>query len=387
MRNEMMDTKNFKQNLIVEASRLGFDVCRITTPDAIPDAPARLRDFLEKKHHGDMGWMETHEARRNHPQNLWADVKSIIMLGMNYGPDYDPMENLSLYERGNISVYARGKDYHDVMKKKLKQLARWILAQDGATQEELKVFVDTAPIMEKPLAAASGMGWQGKHTNLVSRDFGSWLFLGSIFITLDLPIDEPETDHCGSCQACLDICPTDAFVAPYQLDARKCISYLTIEAKPQVPLEYRAAMGNRIYGCDDCLAVCPWNKYASHAGQAKLHARDELNNPPLSQLVQLSDADFRAQFAGSPVKRTGRDRFVRNVLIALGNMGGNMGGDDKKIVPLIEARLQDDAPLVRGMAVWALAAYMDAVSLRTKAKAAMQTETEAQVREEWARYL
>lgn len=397
----------FKKQLASKAAFFGFDVMRVTTPDAIPEAPARLRAFLEKGHHGDMGWMQTHETRRNNPRHLWPDVKSIIMLGMNYGPETDPMENLALTDRGNISVYARGKDYHDVMKKKLKQLARWMLTNSELAHEELKVFVDTAPVMEKPLAASSGLGWQGKHTNLVSRDFGSWLFIGSIFITIDLPADEAEEDHCGSCTACLDVCPTDAFVAPYQLDARKCISYLTIEAKAQVPLEYRSAMGNRIYGCDDCLAVCPWNKYASTSREAKLQARETLNNPPLAELVQLSDAGFRDMFAGSPVKRTGRDRFVRNVLIAIGNMGGNMGegkggntGEGKggniereaKDFPaidrsLIEKRLLDASALVRGMAVWAIAPYMKPENLRLKAQAALEAETDASVRAEWERYL
>ncbi len=292
-----------------------------------------------------MAWMAEHEARRGDPRHLWPEVRSVVMLAMNYGPDEDPRALLEKPDRGAISVYARNRDYHDVIKGKLKLVASRLAARTGA---EVKVFVDTAPVMEKPLAAAAGLGWQGKHTNLVSRRFGSWLFLGSIFTTLDLPPDEAERDHCGSCRACLDACPTDAFPAPYRLDARRCISYLTIEHAGPIPREFRAAMGNRIYGCDDCLAACPWNKFAQSAAEMKLRARPDLVGPPLAELAALDDAAFRARFAGSPIKRIGRDRFVRNVLIAIGNSG------DCDLLATVSASLDDPSPLVRGAAVWAL---------------------------------
>ena len=378
-------TGDLKNYVAEEARALGFDVVGFAAPDAIPEAAGRLRDFLSAGRHGDMDWLAAHETRRKDPRHLWTQVQSIIMLGMNYAPDHDPMDNLTRIACGNISVYARGVDYHNVMKKKLKTLARRLLAQAEAAEgaADVKVFVDTAPVMEKPLAAAAGLGWQGKHTNLVSRDWGSWLFLGCIFTTLKLPPDEAEADHCGSCRACLDICPTDAFVKPYQLDARKCISYLTIEAKEQIPRRFRRAMGNRIYGCDDCLAVCPWNKYASAAAEVRFHARNGLDAPPLEKLVQLDEAGFRALFAGSPIKRTGRDRFVRNVLVALGNMGADAKSDKKKIATLIEARLDDASPLVRGMAVWAWAHFVEKDIVQKRAQAALQTEKNKSVREEW----
>ena len=265
-----------------------------------------------------MDWLADRPERRADPRGLWPDVRSVIMLGVNYGPDQNPLKILEARSRGAISVYAQGDDYHDLIKKRLKALARWLVAAEAC---EVKVFVDTAAVMEKPLAQAAGLGWQGKHTNLVSREFGSWLFLGAIFTTLDLPHDDADTDHCGSCRACLDICPTSAFPAPYQLDARRCISYLTIEHKGPIPREFRKAIGNRIYGCDDCLAVCPWNKFAQAGRETKLAARDELRAPPLAELARLDDAAFRAMFTKSPVKRIGRDRFVRNVLIAIGNSG------------------------------------------------------------------
>ena len=286
-------------------------------PDAIPLAAPRLREFLAAGAHGDMGWMANAE-RRGEPRVLWPDVRSIVMLGINYGPDDDPLAILKERTRGAISVYARGDDYHDLIKSRLKQIGRWLIDRAGG---DVKVFVDTAPVMEKPLAAAAGLGWQGKHTNLVSRQFGSWLFLGAIFTTLELPPDEPERDHCGQCRACLDICPTAAFPAPYRLDARRCISYLTIEHKGQIPRELRPLIGNRIYGCDDCLAVCPWNKFAVAGREVKLAARAVLRAPPLAELVRLDDAGFRTLFAKSAVKRVGRARFVRNVLIAIGNSG------------------------------------------------------------------
>lgn len=292
-----------------------------------------------------MDWLARTKERRADPHVLWPDAKSVIILGVNYGPDENPLALLERRERAAISVYARGDDYHELIKGKLKRLGQWLVAKAGG---EIKVFVDTAPVMEKPLAAAAGLGWQGKHTNLVSREFGSWLFLGSIFTTLELPLDTPEADHCGSCRACLDVCPTHAFPAPYQLDATRCISYLTIEHKGPIPRELRAQMGNRIYGCDDCLAVCPWNKFAQAGHEARLAARDENRAPQLSELAKLDDAAFRARFAKSPVKRTGRDRFIRNVLIAIGNSG------DVSLVLDAERLLADKSPLVRGAAVWAL---------------------------------
>jgi len=291
-----------------------------------------------------MGWLA--DGRRGDPRALWPAARAIIMLGLNYGPDRDPLAILSHPERAAISVYAQGDDYHDVVKKRLKSLAQWLIATAGG---DVKVFVDTAALMEKPLAAAAGIGWQGKHTNLVSQQFGSWLFVGAILTTLDLPADPPETDHCGTCHACLDICPTAAFPAPYQLDARRCISYLTIEHKGQIARELRPLMGNRIYGCDDCLAVCPWNKFARAGRDTKLAARDTLRAPRLDELARLDDAGFRALFAKTAIKRTGRDRFVRNVLIAIGNSG------DVALAPEAERLLEDASPLVRGAAIWALA--------------------------------
>ena len=335
-----------------EAARLGFDVCGFTSVDQPWPATARLAEFVVEKRHGEMGWIAETEARRGHPRSMWPDARSAIVLGLNYGPDHDPLTALEHRERGAISVYAQGDDYHDLIKKRLKALARWLVAETGC---ELKVFVDTAPLMEKPLAQAAGLGWQGKHTNLVSRDFGSWLFLGSILTDLVLAPNAPETDHCGACRACLDICPTKAFPAPYQLDARRCISYLTIEHAGPVPLEFRAAMGNRIYGCDDCLAVCPWNKFAQDAREAALHARDTLRSPALADLASLDDSAFRALFSKSPVKRIGRDRFVRNVLYAVGN-SGHAG-----LAEVARARLEDASDVVRDAAHWALERLASAV--------------------------
>ncbi len=334
-----------------EAADKGFDLCRITAPDSIPQAPARLADFLAADYHGTMDWMAETQARRADPRVLWSDVRSIVLFGMNYGPEHDPRAVLALPDRAAISVYAQNRDYHDIIKGKLKEVATRFAARGG---EDVKVFVDTAPVMEKPLAAAAGLGWQGKHTNLVSRTHGSWLFLGSLFTTADLLRDEPERDHCGSCRACLDACPTDAFPAPYKLDARRCISYLTIEHKGTIAPDMREKIGNRIYGCDDCLAACPWNKFAAAASEMKLVAREELKAPAIADLLALDDPAFRSHFSGSPVKRIGRDRFVRNTLIAAGN-----SRDRGLIAPCL--RLADDAaPMVRGMAAWALSRLMDA---------------------------
>lgn len=331
--------------LEAEARAAGFDTLGITTPDAIPLAPGRLETFLFEGRHGSMDWMEMRSGERASPATLWPDVRSIVMLGMNYGPDEDPRALQAERQVGAISVYARHRDYHDVVKGKLKTLAGKLASRAGG---DVKVFVDTAPVMEKPLAAQAGLGWQGKHTNLVSRHFGSWLFLGSIFTTLELEPDAPERDHCGSCRACLDCCPTDAFPAPYQLDARRCISYLTIENKGPIPREFREAMGNRIYGCDDCLAACPWNKFARAASEAKLRAREDLRAPPLGELLALDDAAFRELFSGSPIKRITRNRFMRNVLVAAGNSG------EPSLIAPIRAHLSDADPIVRGAAVWAL---------------------------------
>jgi epoxyqueuosine reductase len=319
-----------------------------------------------------MDWLAATAERRASPRALWPDVKSVIMLGLNYGPDEDPLAILRARTRAAISVYAKGDDYHDLIKKRLKEIARWLVAQTGA---DVKVFVDTAAVMEKPLAASAGLGWQGKHTNLVSRKLGSWLFLGAIFTTLDLPADEPVEDSCGSCRACLDICPTNAFPAPYRLDARKCISYLTIEHKGPIPRELRGLMGNRIYGCDDCLAVCPWNKFAQAGREAKLSARDNLRAPELAALARLDDAQFRALFSKSPIKRTGRDRFLRNVLIAIGNSG------DTSLVPEAERLLDDASPLVRGAAVWALG-KLDKGALRSRLN--QREDRDESVRDEWS---
>ena len=296
-------------------------ICR---PDAIPQAASRLAAFVDTGRHGQMGWMAERMHWRGDPRLLWPEARSVVMLAEAYTPAEDPLANLDKPEVATVSVYARNRDYHDLVKKRLKRVGRWLLdaaGRESSVLPEIKVFVDTAPVMEKPLAAAAGLGWQGKHTNLLGRDIGNWVFLGAIFTTVDLPPDAPEADHCGSCRACLDICPTDAFPAPYQLDARRCISYLTIEHKGPVDPELRPLMGNRIYGCDDCLAVCPWNKFAVAASETRYAARDDLKAPALAELATLDDAGFRARFSGSPIKRIGRDRFVRNVLYAIGNSG------------------------------------------------------------------
>jgi epoxyqueuosine reductase len=360
--------------LAEQAHALGFDSIGITDPDAIADAGRHFRNFLADGAHGDMDWLADRPERRADPRVLWPGVRSVIMLGVNYGPDENPLAILEQRTSGAISVYAQGDDYHDVIKKRLKALARWLVAASGGV---VKVFVDTAAVMEKPLAQASGLGWQGKHTNLVSREFGSWLFLGAIFTTSELPRDDAETDHCGSCQACLDICPTAAFPAPYKLDARRCISYLTIESKGPIPREFRKAIGNRIYGCDDCLAVCPWNKFAQAGREAKLAARDELRAPGLADLARLDDAAFRALFTKSPVKRIGRDRFIRNVLIAIGN------SNERALAVEAERLLDDQSPLVRGAAVWALAQLIGRKEFAARAPDAIRTESDESVRREW----
>ncbi len=329
-----------------KALELGFDACRFASVAGPWGAGGRLREFVELGRHGTMGWMEETAERRSHPRAMWGEARSAVVLGVNYGPDRDPREQLADRSRAAISVYAQGDDYHELIKKRLKALARWMVAEFGG---ELKVFVDTAPLLEKPLAEAAGLGWQGKHTNLVSREFGSWLFLGSILTTLELEPDQAAEERCGSCTACLDVCPTDAFPAPFQLDARACLSYLTIEHAGPWPERYRIAAGNRIYGCDDCLAVCPWNKFAQTSRETKLHARDALRGPALADLLALDDAAFRALFAKSPVKRIGRDRFVRNVLYAAGNSG------DAGLLRAVRPLLEDPDEVVRDAAGWAWA--------------------------------
>ncbi len=338
---------DLKTRLIAEATDAGFAMARICRPAAVPDVPARLATFLERGRHGQMAWLEDRATWRGDPTALWPEAKSVIMLAEPYTPDHDPLDDLEHRDRGVISVYARNKDYHDIVKKRLKRVARWLVAQADC---DVKVFVDTAPVPEKALGEASGLGWQGKHTNLVSRELGNWFFLGAIFTTATLEPDEAEADHCGSCRRCLDICPTDAFPAPYQLDARLCISYLTIEHKGPIDVALRPKLGNRIYGCDDCLAVCPWNKFANASADIRYAARDDLNAPPLSDLAVLDDAAFRALFSGSPIKRIGRDRFVRNVLYAIGNSA------DKRLSDVARALTEDPDPTVADAARWAVAA-------------------------------
>ncbi|MEX0502708.1 tRNA epoxyqueuosine(34) reductase QueG [Alphaproteobacteria bacterium LSUCC0719] len=354
------------------AIKAGFASVHVTTASLPAEVGARLSDFVARGRAGDMGWLAETAPRRASPDAMWPQARSAIILTMNYGPDHDPMDNLAATGHGNISVYARGRDYHDVIKGRLKQLAGQFAARSGA---EVKVFVDTAPLMEKPLAAQAGAGWQGKHTNLVSRASGSWLFLGSILTDAELPPDEAETDHCGSCTKCLDICPTDAFPAPWQLDARRCISYLTIEHKGQIPPEFRAAIGNRIFGCDDCLAVCPWNKYAARAAEVKFHGPDQM--PRLAELLALDDAAFRKMFAGGPVRRAGHARFLRNVLVAAGNSG------DQGLAAAVEAHLRHDSPLVRGMAVWALSRLLDETGFAAMRATHAASETDVEVSAEW----
>jgi epoxyqueuosine reductase len=357
-----------------EAKAHGFDVVGVTAPDAVTKSGQRLRQFVALGRHGQMTWMKEELERRADPRALWPEVKSIAMFGLNYGPTDDPLESLKQRDRATISVYARNKDYHQLIKGRLKTIAGRL---KKLTKAEVKVFVDTAPVMEKPLAAAAGLGWQGKHTNLVSKELGSWLFLGSIFSAAYFTPNQPETDACGSCRACLDICPTNAFPAPYQLDARRCISYLTIEHEGPIPEEFRTRMGNRIYGCDDCLAVCPWNKFAETARELKLLAREDLKSPPLAELLAMDDNSFRTFFSGSAIKRIGRNRFMRNVLIAAGNSNA------KYLAPSVAAHLNEADPTVRGAAVWAYARLATEIELE-EARLAPRAETDQSVAAEWA---
>ena len=352
----------------------GFDAVRFARAELPESAREHLVRFLEHERHGTMAWLAANAERRADPRALWPEARSVIVLAANYGPAHDPLAHARERGLGAISVYAQGDDYHEVLKRKLKRLTRYIAEEFGG---DVKVFIDTAPVMEKPLAEAAGIGWQGKHTNLVSRDYGSWLFLGSVFTTLELDADAPETDHCGGCRKCLDACPTDAFTAPYEIDARRCISYLTIEHKDHIPEAFRSAIGNRIYGCDDCLAVCPWNKFAQVAREAKFHARAELERPRLADLVRLDDASFRELFRASPVKRIGRDRFVRNVLIAIGNSG------DAALAREAEDMLGDASPLVRAMAIWALSRLLAPQRIAALADAHADGEADPAVQIEW----
>ena len=363
-----------KAAIRARALALGFDAVGFA-PAALSDQAKRdFAAYLAQGCHGDMGWLAAKADRRRDPRVLWPEARSVVVLGCNYGPAHDPLAALARRDRGAVSVYAQGRDYHDLVKKRLKRLARWMSEELGAG---VKVFVDTAPVMEKPLAARAGLGWQGKHTNMVSRDFGSWLFLGEVYTTLVLAPDRPGEDLCGSCRRCLEVCPTKAFLDPYRLDARRCISYLTIEHKGHIDRQFRAAMGNRIYGCDDCLAVCPWNKFARPTVEPALKPRAALTAPRLEALALLDDAAFRALFSGSPIKRLGRDRFLRNVLIALGNSG------DAGSRRVVESLLRDASPLVRAMAVWALGRLGPDQRFGRLRDRHMADETDPAVLQEW----
>ncbi|MBU6298415.1 MAG: tRNA epoxyqueuosine(34) reductase QueG [Alphaproteobacteria bacterium] len=367
-------TSDLRETIRARALSEGFDAVRFARAAAPENAAGRLDAFLAQGRHGTMDWLARNAERRADPVALWPEAKSVVVLGVNYGPDHDPLDDLKDRDAGVVSVYARGDDYHDIVKKRLKRLGGFMVERFGG---DVKVFVDTAPVLEKPLAQQAGLGWQGKHTNLVSREYGSWLFLGSVFTTLEIEADAAENDHCGACHACLDICPTRAFPAPYQLDARRCISYLTIEHKGHIPREFRDAIGNRVYGCDDCLAVCPWNKFARASHEAKFQTRTALEHAPLAALARLDDAAFREMFRGSPIKRIGRDRFIRNVLIAIGNSG------ETSLAPDAQRSLGDPSPLVRAMAVWALSKLLDAPRFAALAAANAPHEADSEVRAEW----
>ena len=368
-RSAEIDTAGLRVAMDRHAQELGFAGLKVTRPDAVTVAGQRLRRWVAEGQHGTMGWMADRLDWRADPAALWPEARAVILLAENYAPEHDPLAVLGRPDRAAISVYAQGRDYHDLVKKRLKRLGRWLIDQAGG---QIKVFVDTAPVMEKPLAEAAGLGWQGKHTNLVSRELGSWFFLGAIFTTLDLSTDQPHGDHCGACRRCLDICPTAAFPAPYRLDARRCISYLTIELKGPIPRDLRPLMGNRIFGCDDCLAVCPWNKFAQ-AAHAAYAPREGAEAPLLAELAGLDDVAFRARFSGSPVKRIGRARFLRNVAVAMGNSGL------PQLRRPVEALLDDAESLVRGHAVWALSRLVGLAAFR----AAMRPDSDPAVAEEW----
>ncbi|WP_414695493.1 tRNA epoxyqueuosine(34) reductase QueG [Pedomonas sp.] len=372
-------TSDLTASLKAEAIAAGFSAIGIAPADACPEASARLRQFVAEGRHGDMLWMEERLHHRESPQGLWPEVRSVIMLGTSYAPRLDPLRHAENPDIGVVSVYAQGSDYHDLIKRRLKQVARWFVERTAklGTQADVKVFVDTAPVMEKPLARAAGLGWQGKHTNLVSREHGSWLFLGAIYTTAELEYDQPHADRCGRCTACQTACPTQAFPAPYQLDARRCISYLTIENKGLIPTEFRKAIGNRIYGCDDCLAVCPWNKFAEAAQELAFAPRAELTAPALADLLQLDDAAFRQVFSGSPIKRVGRNRFVRNALVAAGNSAA------PALLRQIRPLLDDPEPVVRATAVWAFRQLAAAPDITQEREKRLPTETDPDVAREW----
>jgi epoxyqueuosine reductase len=363
-----------RQAIAEKAAGEGFSAVRIVRLSDDPQQAERLHRFLAQGRHGSMAWMAETEERRASPLALWPEARTAIVLAQNYGQDLDPLARLGDTGAGVISMYALNRDYHDLVKGKLKRIGQWLKHR---TRKEIKVFIDTAPLMEKPLAQKAGLGWQGKHTNLVSRDIGSWFFIGSIFTEAEIEPDAAEEDRCGSCRACLDICPTNAFPAPYQLDARRCISYLTIEHEGHVDAAFRAAMGNRIYGCDDCLAACPWNKFAQASHEAKLMAREDLKAPRLRDLLGLDEAGFRALFTASAIKRIGRDRFLRNVLIAAGNSG------DAALVPQVTRLLGDEAAIVRAMAVWALSRLISEPEFRALRNEHIDSEADGDVRREW----
>ena len=371
---------DLRDHIRAQAQALGFSVCRFASASEPWSAGERLAHFVEAGRHGDMGWLETTQERRAHPTAMWTEARTAIVLGMNYGPDHDPLPEMADIEAGYISVYARGDDYHELIKGRLKQLAGQVAVRSG---EDVKVFVDTAPLMEKPLAQRAGLGWQGKHTNLLSREHGNWLFLGVILSAAEIEPDAAETEHCGRCTACLDACPTQAFPTPFQLDARRCLSYLTIEFAGPWPVEFREAAGTRIYGCDDCLAVCPWNKFASAAQESRLQARSGLVSPRLVDLAGLDDASFRAMFTKSPVKRIGRDRFLRNVLYAIGNSGGaaTKNGDLEEAAVRL---LDDPSPLVRGAAVWAVGRLMEPARFASLKAERLASEADPAVAGEWS---
>ena len=368
------DPAAIKQAIAAFARELGFDAVGFAPATLPKKAGEELKSYLSFGYHGEMNWLASRSTERASPHALWPEARSVVVLGMNYAFEGDPLATLGEPQVGNVSVYARGADYHDVLKRAVKRLAAYVVERHGG---EVKVFVDTAPVMEKPIGERGGLGWQGKHTNLVSKEFGSWLFLAELFTTLELPADEPFKDHCGRCQRCLEVCPTDAFPKPYRLDARRCISYLTIEHKGHIAPEFRAAIGNRIYGCDDCLAVCPWNKFAKTSREMRFSARPGANAAPLEALAALDDAGFRRRFAGSPIKRIGRDRFVRNVLIAIGN------SDVPALARAAEDRLNDVSPLVRGMAVWALACLVPRERFAAHRDRCLPSEKDDSVRREW----
>ncbi len=367
-------SKKIKKEIILESKRLGFDAIGFTKPNFKNEVKRNLDDFFNNNYHGEMDWLKRNKTRRESPKNIWSNVKTIISLGINYGPDDDPLKLIKEKDLGNISVYARGEDYHKIIKKNLKIFGSWIVNKLNC---EIKIFVDTAPVLEKNIAELAGLGWQGKHTNLVSKDFGSWLFLAEIFIDRNIEIDLPQEDNCGTCNKCQDICPTEAFTKEYKLDARKCISYLTIEHKSQIPIQYRKKIGNRIYGCDDCLAICPWNKFAKKSKEIRFTTKEKISDFSLSKLSKLEDKTFREFFSGSPIKRIGRDRFLRNVMIAIGNSG------KRSLSKETIMKISDKSPLVRGAAIWATRNLLDDAEIKDIKEKSLNKERDNSVKKEW----